>query len=224
MNPPSVAGHVLVAVGWLCYFALHSALASLRIKNRLAARHPRLIPAYRLGYNALAVTLLIPLLWATYTLPSPALWAWNGPLFFVANGLAALAVVGFAWSLRYYDSAEFLGMRQWRERETSPMDQEQLQLSPLHRHVRHPWYSLGLVILWTRDMNATWLLTIAIITVYLFLGSRWEESRLVAYHGTTYRRYRDRVPGLIPSPWRYLTRSEAQQLLAGSAHADPGPR
>ena len=34
-----------------------------------------------------------------------------------------------------------------------------MSLSPLHRWVRHPWYFLGLLILWTQEMNAALLVT-----------------------------------------------------------------
>jgi protein-S-isoprenylcysteine O-methyltransferase Ste14 len=148
------------------------------------------------------------------------LWAWRGAWFWVANGIAALAAAGFLWSLRWYDGQEFLGLRQWRARETSVEDQERLHLSPLHRWVRHPWYFLGLLIIWTRDINAAWLLTAVFASAYLWFGSRFEERKLLVYHGEAYRRYRERVPGLIPLPWRHLDTGEAAQLARAAARRD----
>jgi protein-S-isoprenylcysteine O-methyltransferase Ste14 len=92
-------------------------------------------------------------------------------------------------------------------------DQEHFQLSPFHRYVRHPWYFFGLVLLWTRDMNATTLLSSAFITLYFVIGSRMEEKKLLVYHGDSYRRYMARVPGLLPLPWKTLTAEEAETLL-----------
>ncbi len=207
----------LLALAWLFYFIVHTLLASLGAKRWVAARRPGWMPAYRLLFNLQAAILLLPPLWLTYSYEGAMLWAWRGAWFWVANGLAALAAAGFLWSLRWYDGQEFLGLRQWRARETSVEDQERLHLSPLHRWVRHPWYFLGLIILWTRDMNAAWLLTAAFASAYLWIGSRFEERKLLVYHGEAYRRYRERVPGLIPLPWRHLDAGEAAQLARAAA-------
>jgi len=40
-----------------------------------------------------------------------------------------------------------------------------------------------------------------------------EEKKLIAYHGEIYEHYRRKVPGLIPTPWRYLSKSQAKALL-----------
>jgi protein-S-isoprenylcysteine O-methyltransferase Ste14 len=209
-----------LAAGWCGYFALHSLAASLRAKRFVARRWPRLMPAYRLLFNLQAVVLLLPLLWLTSTAGGEpivrfaGLWAW------AANCAAAGAGLLFLWSLRYYDGSEFLGLRQWRQGTRAVEDQEHFHISPLHRFVRHPWYALALVIIWTRDMNAALLITAVAATVYFIMGSRLEERKLIAYHGDVYRRYRARVPALVPLPWRFLSRGEAQALLrrAGGAH------
>ena len=75
--------------------------------------------------------------------------------------------------------------------------------------MRHPWYSFGLVIVWTRDMNEAMLVSAIAITAYFVIGSRFEERKLIAVHGEAYRRYRQRVPALVPLPWKYLGSDEA---------------
>lgn len=199
--------------GWGLYFLIHSLLASLAIKSWLAGRWPQWLPAYRLAYNGIALALLLPLLGLLVLWHGPSLWVWSGAWAWLANGLTVLALAGFAWSLRYYDGAEFLGMRQWCRGVRGVEDQERFTLSPLHRYVRHPWYSLGLVLLWTRDMDPALLLSALLISLYFLIGSRLEERRLLVYHGEVYRRYRERVPALIPLPDRYLSRAEASALL-----------
>lgn len=201
-----------VCAGWLLYGLLHSVTASLWLKRRFARRWPQWVPLYRLLFNLFALLSLLPLLALVYLWHGPYLWQWTGPGWLVANSLALLAVVGFAWSMRYYDSAGFLGLRQWRNAERRVEDQERLHISPLHRFVRHPWYFLGLVILWTRDMDGVLLLSGLMISGYLVLGSWLEERKLLVYHGERYRRYRQQVPGLIPLPWRFLDREEADRL------------
>ncbi len=203
----------LLLLAWLSYALLHSALASVTVKNGVARALPNWMPAYRLFFNAFAVILIIPVLWLTLTTQSPMLWAWNGLWAWFANGLAILAIVGVMWSSRCYDTDEFLGLKQWREGIKEVEDQESFQISNFHRFVRHPWYSLSLILIWTRDINTTWLLSASIMTAYFMFGSRLEERKLVLYHGSIYPRYAKKVPGLIPRPWRYLSTAEAQALV-----------
>jgi len=203
----------LLAAAWLGYFGLHSLLASLSVKRWVAARRPGWMAAYRLVFNALAVLLVLPPLWLTLTGPGPVLFAWTGVGWWVANGLALVSIGAVLWSLRWYDGAAFLGLRQWRERIETVADQEGFTISPLHRWVRHPWYSLSLVLIWTRDMDASFLVTAILLTGYFVVGARLEEGKLVAYHGARYRRYRERVPSLIPRPWRHLTEEQARVLM-----------
>ncbi len=197
---------------WLFYFLIHSILASLAVKHLVAARWPGLMPAYRLLFNLIALLLLLPPLYLTYYLDGPWLWRWSGSAWWLANGCALIAIVLFYWTLKYYDSGEFSGVKQWRARVLSVEDQELFHLSPMHRYVRHPWYFLGLVLIWSRDMNLAFLFTAIVITLYFWLGSRLEEKKLVVYHGSVYQRYRERVPGLLPLPWRYLSKAAAEEL------------
>ena len=208
---------LLLISSWIAYFVLHSLLASIRVKEYVARRWPRAMPGYRLGYNVLAVLLLALPLGLTLSAPGPWIWRWSGIASAVAFVLSAAALLGFLWSLRFYDIDEFLGLRQFRERNASVDDQEQFRLSPLHRYVRHPWYFFALVIIWTRDMNAAMLTTAILMTLYFVIGSRLEERKLLRYHGDIYRRYRERVPGLVPLPWKYLRAADARALTGDRA-------
>ena len=215
---------MLLALCWVAYFVLHSILASLAVKRRVEHHRPGWMPAYRLFFNFTATALIVPLLWLTFALHGEPLWQWSGAWRWFADGLAVAAMVGFLWSSRYYQSGEFLGTRQWRERETRVEDQEHLTISPLHRFVRHPWYFFGLLLMWTRDMDPALLLTVSFATLYFIVGSRMEERKLLHYYGDAYAHYRQRVPGLIPLPWRHLSAAEAVQLEQQAARkSDPTP-
>lgn len=205
----------LLALGllWLGYFVLHSLFASLWLKSRVAMRWPELMPYYRLLFNSLALLLLLPPLGLMWLLAGEPLWRYEGIWDALRFALMGLAVAGFLWSLRYYDGREFMGLRQLQENLHQIEDQEHLHISPLHRFVRHPWYSLGLVLVWTQEMDPARLVSALLISAYLVAGSLLEERKLLVYHGERYRRYRQRVPGLIPLPHRHLSREEARRLL-----------
>lgn len=203
---------LLLTLSWLVYFGLHSLLASIGVKQYVALRWPRAMPAYRLVFNVLAAVLLAVPLGLSLTGSGPWFWRWSGVASYLSLLLSVAALAGFLWSLKYYDVREFLGLRQLSERNANVDDQEQFQLSPLHRWVRHPWYFFALVIIWTRDMNATMLVTAIVVTLYFVIGSRLEEQKPIRYHGEIYRRYRERVPGLVPLPWKFLRDADLEAL------------
>ena len=197
---------------WAVYGIVHSVLASLGFKHWIIGQWPSLSRAYRLIYNALAVTLLVLPLGLLYRWRGEPLWEWTGIGFFITNGLALLAIAGFLATLRDYDTDEFLGTRQWRKAYTGTEDQERLHISTIHRFVRHPWYFFALVIIWTRNMDTALLISALCMSGYFWLGSLLEERKLLVYHGAVYAEYRKRVPGLLPLPWRRLSSQEAVEL------------
>lgn len=218
MPSPCLVG---LALGWLAYFAFHSLLASLAVKRQVARRWPGAMPLYRLTYNILAATLILPLLYFSLTGEGGWLWRWQGAGGWLADALALAALGGFLWTLRYYSSGAFLGLEQWRRGEQTVEDSEGFHISPLHRHVRHPWYALGLLVIWTRDMDPARLTAALCITAYLFLGSRLEERKLMRFHGEAYRHYRRRVPGILPLPWKRLSPEEARSIEAMARRERP---
>jgi len=202
---------IILSIAWLAYYAMHSWLASHHFKLNFANRFSNLFPHYRLLYNFLSVLLLLIPLSLLFFHPWDTLWRWQGNMYFLMNGLGLLSIIGFLLSLRYYDSAAFIGLRPNTDGHIGSVD-EPLVISPMHRFVRHPWYFLGLLFIWSRDMNIGWLITCTWATLYMLLGSRLEERKLIAEYGESYGRYCSKVPGLIPQPWRYLTKKEANQL------------
>lgn len=212
-----------LALAWAAYCGLHSLLASLSVKRWVERRAPRASRHYRLAYNLLATALLVPLLIVTERAAGDWLWRWQGLWAWLPHAVTALVLAGFAWSSRAYDMREFLGLA------PAPAPAPaRFGLSPLHRFVRHPWYFLGLIWLWTRDMDSARLVAALVVSAYLWLGSRLEENRLERELGVVYRDYRRRVPGLLPRPWRYLSRTEFDELRragqTGFSANRPAPR
>lgn len=208
---PSVAETAMLAAVWSLYCIVHSTLAANPVKAAIMRRWPAMRHAYRVAFNVLAVLLLVPPLALTHALAGPPLWRWSGPFEWVAHAVAALALGAFLWTCRHYDMREFLGTAAWHAGEAHPAP---LRLSPLHRFVRHPWYFLALLLIWTRDMDAARLIAAVVITAYFGIGSRLEEGKLIETYGDAYRDYRARVGGLVPLPGRWLSRAEAARIAA----------
>lgn len=201
-----------LALGWVVYALLHSLLATLSAKHWVSIHWPDLARWYRAIYNFIAMLLLMPLAWASLTIPGDWLWRWTGFSYWLANGLTVAALAGLALS-GSYDMGEFLGIRPLREKRRDAWEHEEFRISPLHRFVRHPWYALALVLVWTRNMNAPGLVSATAITLYLVIGSRLEERKLIRRFGAAYEEYRAKVPALIPLPWKRLSVEEATSLV-----------
>lgn len=196
-----------VAAGWIAYFTVHSLLASTALKRRFTG-----LRCYRLIYNLVALALLLPVAALHALYHGDKVVIWGGPWLWLALLLNISAVSCFLWTLRYYDLGEFSGWRRCREGEDGT-NGTQLVLSPPHRFVRHPWYSCALALIWCRDMDGAQLLSTLLMSAYFIIGSRFEERRLLAEFGEPYREYLNQVSGLIPLPWKILSRESAGRLL-----------
>lgn len=193
---------ILLVCYWTAYFSIHSLLSMRRLKKKVSDLRPGF--PYRLAYNILATILLFPGAWLLWGHPWTVLWTFQGFWKYLAYFMQFLAFSGFLFSLKYYDMKAFIGLMP---------DEGSFAISPFHRHVRHPWYALALVMIWFSDMNSGRLATAIMVTIYFFLGSKHEESMLIERFGKSYASYRVRVPGLIPLPWKYLTKEEAESLV-----------
>ena len=203
-----------ILLAWFGYFAVHSLLAATSVKAWVSRARPQLVPAYRLIYNAIAVLTLVPIVWLVHATPGAWLWQWRDAWAWVARVSELTAMLCFFFSARAYDMGEFLGLRQLQ---ANGDVSQTFSISPFHRFVRHPWYCIGLVLIWTRDMNEPLLVSALAVTAYFFAGSKFEERKLVDSYGDTYRRYMAAVPGLIPLPWKYLSAKQAAALMNRAA-------
>lgn len=194
-----VAGAVVIDLALIALFGLqHSGMARGAVKRVSASLLPEPLERATYVHSANLALVLLILAWqpipATVwtveaTLPRIAIW-----LVFVLGW--SLAAVGSM----LIDHLQLLGMRQaW-----SWFKGESYELKPFQRHwlydrLRHPIQSgLILALFATPHMTVGHLLLAAGLTLYILIGTHFEEKDLVANFGDDYRNYRSRVPGLIP--------------------------
>lgn len=194
----------LLGLGWAAWGAMHSLLISPAWMRLVSARLPRLCPWYRLGYNALAVLTILPLWYFKEVLAGETLLAWSGLLAVPRFVLLGAALWLFWAGARAYDLKVVGGLAQLRSGCTfagSPYAEE-LRTSGILGRVRHPWYGGALLALWTRTgaFDAAELVTSLVLSLYVLIGARFEERKLVHVHGQAYRDYQRRTPMFFPWP------------------------
>ena len=175
------------------YFILHSLLAAEPVKHWFQSSFGISRQVYRIAYNLFNLFGLVSLLWfhdhtnSTLLFPGTIISAVLGVL------ITMVGLVLMILSAREYHLPSFLGFK----KETHMP----LQVKGLHRYVRHPLYSgtllffIGICIAFPFYKN--WILLLLMI-VYLFIGMRLEEKKLINVFGDEYKSYMKRVKRLIP--------------------------
>jgi len=209
---PFVA-HLILGAGWASFGIVHSLLAGERVKSAML---PAAQPYYRVGYNVLASLHLAFLFWLEQV-PLPVSWAPAlGETRWALIVLQAVGWIVMLWALRAYDLSAFSGLGEARaalrqrfgRRSTNAPDDaatdgstpavEPLATGGLNAFVRHPLYSGLFLVLWARVSNDLTLATALWGSLYLVIGSRFEERRLLRVYGEAYARYRAAVPAFVP--------------------------
>ena len=195
----SVADHLIYALLWFGFALSHSVLAGADVRHgigRLAGR------AHRLVYNALALVALLAVLATGRWLAGNALPLMIPLALYWVMNVAVIAGLVFGWvAIRSYHLGAFIGTAQLRGTDDNAAP---LAVSGLHRWMRHPLYSAVLLIVWGMARSELDLATACWVTLYLIIGSRIEEQRLIARYGDAYRRVRSATPAFLPR-WRWAT-------------------
>jgi protein-S-isoprenylcysteine O-methyltransferase Ste14 len=191
---------VLVDVVLLALFALqHSVMARPAFKRWWTQMIPP--AAERSTFVLFASALLALIVWQWRPLPG-VVWEVESPV-----GIAMLhGLYILGWGIVLYatfliDHFELFGLRQtighafgWPTEQPARFTERSL-----YRVVRHPLMLGFLIAFWAAPvMSPGRLLFAGVITAWVLLAIRIEESTLVEVHGELYEGYRRRVPALLP--------------------------
>ena len=190
----AVADHLIYAVAWLSFGVFHSILAADSVKARLPFQR-----SYRLVYNGFALVHFVGVIWCgRMILGSPAALHLSDTDRLAGDAVSVAGIAVIFAALAGYDRRQFLGTAQLADSSTPP--DEPLRTGGLHRYVRHPLYSGLFLLVWGQAQTEFGFATALWASVYLIIGSIFEERRLVHRYGQEYDAYRRRVPAFIT--WR----------------------
>lgn len=200
---------LILSAYFIAWAGVHSLLASLRAKRQARQAFGASVDRwYRAVYVLFALASFVPILLLLVVLPDrtlyvvPAPWRWPMMLVQLAGAVGAVAAILQTGAFRFVGLAQVLAEQ--------PEEGGLLQVRGLYCYVRHPSYFFSLLVIWLTPLMTVNLLALyALFTVYFYVGSIFEESRLVVEFGEAYQEYQRHVPRLIPRLHRcYPIRSE----------------
>jgi protein-S-isoprenylcysteine O-methyltransferase Ste14 len=100
--------------------------------------------------------------------------------------------------------SQFIGIHQIRTGQTdyhTLSEFDTFDTSGILSVIRHPWYTGGILIIWSSDMYLSTLLVNIVVSIYFVVGSFLEERKLLLAFGDRYREYQKNVSMLIPYKW-----------------------
>jgi protein-S-isoprenylcysteine O-methyltransferase Ste14 len=193
----------MLAVLWIIWCALHSGMISVTATGYLKRWLGTRFRIYRLIFNLVALVTVIPVMAYGQWLRGPMLFRWEGVLILFQVILLISALLLFLAGARHYDLLQFSGLRQLKtgSSHNALTETGELDTTGVLDITRHPWYLGGILIIWTRDIDLSALVTNIILTLYFIVGCVLEERKLLIEYGDVYRRYQEKVSMLIPLKW-----------------------
>lgn len=182
----------------LAFFVQHSGMVRAGFKTWLVRYVPEHYVAAIYAIASGIVLMSVVLFWQQ---SEQVIASATGVLWWIARAVFVLAVAGIVWGALALGGFDSLGLQPVRNRfrihATRP---SVLTIRGPYRWVRHPLYSFVLLMIWSYpQLTADRLLFNALWTVWIVVGTVFEERDLVAEFGSRYRTYQSNVPMLIPN-------------------------
>lgn len=197
--------YILLVLLWFFWCFLHSFLIHPPILTVLQRVSGGTIRYHRLFFNSIACFTLIPIVIYRYSFESPLVYEWQGPPVVIRAVLLLVSLFLFMGGAAKYDFKSFLGIAQIQSGNTQQILTEsgKLDTSGVLRITRHPWYTGGILFLWSykNSVDLSGCITSIVLTLYLIIGAYLEEKKLITEFGEEYRRYQQSVSMLFPVRW-----------------------
>jgi len=195
---------ITLIVLFALYGFIHSVLASEKVKILFRKIFGKFIAFYRLGYNVFALIGLY-FIWDLAPQPSLQIYQLSSPFDYLVLIPQFLALAGMIWCFKYISFKEFVGLNQFdrylkNEISDSDLDEKYtLRIEGPYKYSRHPVYFFSIIFLMFRaEMNLSYLTMFMSFTAYFYIGSYYEEKKLVRLFGDVYKDYQKNVPRIFP--------------------------
>lgn len=190
---------------WSLWCTLHSLMISLTITNYLKNRMRNKYRFYRLIFNLISLTTLIPIVRYSTGLKGQLLFQWNDFLLVIQSLLMIVVLTLFFAGFKKYDMLQLSGIRQINSGNSHVILSAtgDINTSGIFRITRHPWYLAVIIFIWIRDIYVSTLIINLILTAYIVIGTVLEENKIIVEYGASYRDYQGKVSMLFPFKWLF---------------------
>nr|WP_262713676.1 NnrU family protein [Panacibacter ginsenosidivorans] len=152
---------------------------------------------YRLLYSLFFFIFLVLLLKYQFQLSELLLFPVNNTIKLLTTfTLIAGLIIMISASKKYF--LQVTGMKILRKNEFK----DEFIYSGMNSVIRHPLYAGTLLSAWSLVLfsaDASSLIVCIIITLYVMIGIKFEEKKLLIKYGETYKKYVSKVPMLVPA-------------------------
>jgi len=189
---PLVA-YIILAVGWLLFYGIHSVLAVPRVKQWFMKLTGMTAGSYRLVYNAIAGLTLLVMVCYLAVLPAERLMNQNSVVQYIGLVLGLWGMFLVRLAFRKYSIKQFIGLEDEQHTE--------LVVSGIQGRMRHPIYTGALLVflgLLVYAPTIKHLISFLCLCAYLPVGIYLEEKKLLTQYGKAYDAYKKQVPALLP--------------------------
>lgn len=195
---------LIIILLFAAYGIIHSFLASAGFKEFLVSKIGDKIAFYRLTYNIFALLSLI-FIYDISPKPNEIIFELKFPFDFLIVLFQLFALVGIFWTFKFICFKEFAGINQIKRYfnknyNEKTLDEEMtLRIEGPYKFSRHPIYLFSILFLVLRpSMDLFYLVFLTLIIIYFYVGSVYEEKKLIKYFGEEYINYQKNVSRIFP--------------------------
>ncbi len=189
----SIIAYLPIILAWLLFGILHSVLASSLVKDKIKLKPVN----YRRLYNIISILAVMFIFFMGSTIPPDYFLPKGQPTKSIGLIIATFGFLLAKLAFKPISFSQFLGIK----KEGEP----KLITSGIYARMRHPLYTaliLGLIGFVLFNPTYTHLVHAVCILIYLWIGIKYEEKRLIAHFGKKYEKYKEQTPMLFPTSFR----------------------
>lgn len=182
----------------------HSFLVSIKTKKLLVEKIGDKIAFYRLFYN-ISSLLIFLFIFALSPKPSNIIYDLQFPFDIMIFVFQIFSSLGLLWAISKVNLQEFIGISQIKRYMENRYDINELDekmefvIEGPFKFSRHPIYLFSILFLAFRPtMDLFYLIFFINIFIYFYVGSYFEDKKLVETFGKRYLDYQKSVPRIFP--------------------------
>jgi methanethiol S-methyltransferase len=175
---------------------------SLMVRDSIRSKITKLIPSesFYAFHSIISGTTLfsVIILWQESPIIITSI---SSPYVFILRFLQFISILGLIWGVKSLRDFDPFGRKQISKFIKNQKEEQahQFVYSGPYNFIRHPFYFFILIMIWAYPIiSADRLLFICLWTIWILIGTIFEEKDLVNEIGNEYREYKKKVPMLIP--------------------------